>query len=371
MSIILASTLTLLAAVGAVEPKADFEIEYLQNLNMVRASYSQPQANKDRPAGPILIGAGALEMALDSAILSPDLLNKYSEGGYYANYELGFDANGAVNSCKSFSYGGPSLIDTHICRAMGKAAHFKFAVEFLMDAPAGYLPISFNWGSRKHIAEPIVFTTKDSGILVNLTYTKLKNAKLAECTNYDTNITEAEKLQICTAMRLSKRFQAQMLRVKKPKKSYGVTNQFWVNSWIKAKSPMPLAESTLKWEQGFYDNSPSSYTYPNAIPANAKRITLSMGKFFMELKNSDRPDLNEGQWQRYEGAATIAVAINPDGSVHSCKPYISSQAAGLDIKACQVAVERGRFVFTAGKPTDTELRYIAVPVAWPEPTPSK
>jgi hypothetical protein len=364
MSIILASTLALLAAAGTVEPMADFEIEPVQYSTMI--SNSMPSATKDRPSGPMIIGGGTLEILLDGNDLSPELLSKFSEDDYYGQYELGFDANGAVTTCTKLSYGGPGLIDTHICRSFGKAAQFKFAPKYLMDAPVGYLSIYFNWGRRKHIAEPVVFTKKDKGIPINMTYTKATNTKAADCKNYDNDITDSEKSQICLAIQHSKRFKAQLLSLKKPKVSYGNANQFYVNGWIKPKSPNPPAESTLKWEMDQYHQSPAAYTYPNAIPANAKRITASMGKFFMELKNSDRPDLKESQWQRYNGDATIAVAINPDGSVHSCKPYISSQAAGLDIKACQVAAERGRFVFTAGKPTDTELRYIAVPVAWPE-----
>ncbi len=371
MSFILASTLTLLAAAGATEPIADFEIEHLQYMTMNNASRSRPLVNKDRPAGPVIIGAGTLEIILDGTILTPDLLNKYSPAGYYGTYELGFDANGAITTCTKLSYGGPDLIDTHICRAFNKTAHFKFTPKYAMDAPVGYFPINFNWGTRKHIAEPIAFAKKDAGIPINLTFTKATKTKAAKCDNYDNDITEAEKVSICIAIQKSKRFQAQLLRVKKPKHNYAIANQFWVNGWIKPKYPLPPAQSTLKWEQGNYDTSPAPYTYANAIPANAKMITPSIGKFFMELKNSDRPELNENSWNQLSGNATIAVAINPNGSVHSCKPYISSQAFGLDIKACQVAVERGRFVFTVGKPTDTELRYIAVPVEWPEAIPSE
>ncbi len=367
MSFILANTFAVLAAAGAVGPLADFEIEHVQN--MTRISYSQPLVSKDRPAGPVIIGGGVLEIILDGNDLTPSLLSKYSEGGYYATYELGIDPNGAVKTCKSFAYGGPSLIDTHICRAIGKTAQFKFTPGYELDAPVGYVPIFLSWSTRKHIADPIVFHTKDAGIPISITYTKAAKAKAAECAIYDDDITDAEKLITCNALKQSNRFQTKLLRVKKPK--YGVSNQFWVNSWVKAKNPLPAAESTLKWGQNYYDSSPAAYTYPNAMPANAKMITPSIGKFFMELKNSERPDLNEPKYSRYAGVATLAIAINPDGSVNSCKPYISSQAAGLDIKACQIAVERGRFVFTAGKPNDTDLRYIKVPVEWPEATPNE
>jgi hypothetical protein len=330
MLIIIANAMAFVGAAGA-GATPDFEIKTIEQY--VRLPFQQPFVTKERPAGPVLVGGGQLTMEFDARDFPVDLIDE--EYGNFGRYEIGFDATGKVASCGKVDSGLEAAGEV-VCTMIRKLARFQFAPGYELDAPAGYIPIYVNWQERVFITEPITFTKREKGIKVQLNYTYATRKKQAECEIYDDS------------------FKARALRSKN-------RSEKWVTAWLKPKQPAPQAESVVTWSQTDYDYGQTKYIYPNAFPANAQFLTSAMGAFVWDLKFTDRPnEINS------DGTAKIALSINPDGTVNSCKPYHSSASLGLDLKACQIAKERGRFNFAPGKNTGTEIRYLAVDVNWPQ-----
>ncbi len=360
------TSLLFLTSTSASAQKAGAPVKF-DDLNQgVRESYGKPAISSARPAGPVIKDAGTVEFDFDAKDFPLDLIGK--EYGSWFFLELGFDANDNLSHCNpmpfAYSINARELSpdSEHFCKIARSKLRFLYNPKYMLDAPSGYLAVNVLWNKKLFPAKPYRLSRNASGIEIKGIITTTRSGKASNCEIWTRGLSDGEKTEICGSLGKSPLFTSRLAAC--AKRGGGARKSF--TAWLDAAKPAPSPESYVEVSEMRYDSTPDPYTYPGSIPTGVAMMPTGIGQFFLTLDHVDRPDKNLAAWEQAKGYASLALEIAPDGSILSCKPHIGSDNAGLDLKACEIAKARGRFVFTSGIRID-KPHYYSAKVEWPAP----
>ena len=302
-------------------------------------------------------GAGKLKFSPSTDQI--DFTEFRSGVGAVVNLRLWFDGNGSPANCdyttghngwvgSQFDWMKETLVPG-LCEQFQKRARFEYAAWQTQSIKRGFLEREFTLTRKMRPSLPVVFTSKDDGLPVELTVKEIDKEVtcLIDSQRMDSKAREA----VCNSFMKTDEYAEILEFPRRGGRPLEVDLMAYVKGTLANKAKIVMRQPLPDYGLG--------QRFEEQIDAG-QRLDMSLGAFESNIQPSHVPFLHRVDLR---ARVTAVLGIDAAGRVKTCRPQRSDSYPVIENLTCRALYRRGRFKFAA-KQTWSGLRYMVATVAW-------